>query len=175
MGQLAAQRSMPFVCVQPMQISWARRAEDLTFDKTDENDAVLIARLTAQLRCYVPEPVDETWGRLRQLGARHWQLITEAGSQIQQMRDLIECVWPATLDTARSVAGRWPCQATMRWANTSTMKTTLANRDAHPRWSDPREARQQILLWAPGRSARCRFFRATRGRCQARDFRFPAR
>jgi transposase len=46
-----------------------RRAEDLTFDKTDDKDAVLIARLTAQLRCYVPEPVDETWGRLRHPGA----------------------------------------------------------------------------------------------------------
>ena len=69
LGQLAADRSMPFVCVQPMLTSWARRSEDLTFDKTDEKDAVLIARLTAQLRCYVPEPVDETWGRLRHLGA----------------------------------------------------------------------------------------------------------
>ena len=38
---------------------------------------MLIARLTAQLRCYVPEPVDETWGRLRHLGARREQLITE--------------------------------------------------------------------------------------------------
>ena len=45
---------MPFVCVQPMVTSWSRRTEDLTFDKTDEKDAVLIARLTAQLRCYVP-------------------------------------------------------------------------------------------------------------------------
>ncbi|MDP9094673.1 MAG: IS110 family transposase [Actinomycetota bacterium] len=62
LGQLAADRSMPFVCVQPMLTSWARRSEDLTSDKTDEKDAVLIARLTAQLRCYVPEPVDETWG-----------------------------------------------------------------------------------------------------------------
>jgi len=26
---------MPFVCVQPMLTSWARRSEDLTFDKTD--------------------------------------------------------------------------------------------------------------------------------------------
>ena len=60
---------MPFVCVQPMLTSWARRSEDLTSDKTDEKDAVFIARLTAQLRCYVPEPVDETWGRLRHLGA----------------------------------------------------------------------------------------------------------
>ena len=63
LGQLAADRSMSFVCVQPMQTSWARRSEDLTFDKTDEKDAVLIARLTAQLRCYLPEPVDDTWGR----------------------------------------------------------------------------------------------------------------
>jgi transposase len=101
LGQLAADRSMPFVCVQPMVTSWSRRTEDLTWDKTGEKDAVLIARLTAQLRCYVPEPVDETWGRLRHLGVRREQLITEAGSQIQQMRDLLECVWPAALDTAR--------------------------------------------------------------------------
>jgi transposase len=46
LGQLAAERSMPFVCVQPMQTSWARRSEDLTFDKADDKDAVLIARLT---------------------------------------------------------------------------------------------------------------------------------
>jgi transposase len=101
LGQLAADRSMPFVCVQPMLTSWARRSEDLTIDKTDEKDAVLIARLAAQLRCYVPEPVDETWGRLRHLGARREQLIVEMVSQVQQMRSLLECVWPAALDTAR--------------------------------------------------------------------------
>jgi transposase len=84
-----------------MLTSWARRSEDLTVDKTDEKDAVIIARLTAQLRCYVPEPVDETWGRLRQLGARREQLLVEAGSQVQQIRALLECVWPAALETAR--------------------------------------------------------------------------
>src|SRR5262249_30441614 len=41
--------------------------------QTDEKDAVLIARLTAQLRCYEPEPVDETWARLRHLGVRREQ------------------------------------------------------------------------------------------------------
>jgi transposase len=101
LGQLAADRGMPFVCVQPMLTSWSRRTEDLTFDKTGEKDAVLIARLTAQLRCYIPEPVDETWGRLRHLGARREQLIVEQTSQVQQMRALLECVWPAALDTAR--------------------------------------------------------------------------
>jgi transposase len=101
LGQLAADRGLPFVCVQPALSSWARRSEDLTTDKTDEKDAVLIARLTAQLRCYVPEPVDETWGRLRHLGARREQLIVEMVSQIQQIRALLECVWPAALDAAR--------------------------------------------------------------------------
>jgi transposase len=101
LGQLAADRGMAFVCVQPLVTSWSRRTEDLTSDKTDDKDAVLIARLTAQLRCYVPEPVDETWARLRHLGTRREQLITEAGSQVQQMRDLLECAWPAALDAAR--------------------------------------------------------------------------
>jgi transposase len=101
LGQLAADRGMPFVCVQPAMTSWSRRAEDLTHDKTDEKDAVLIARLTVQLRCYISEPVDETWGRLRHLGARREQLIVDMVSQIQQIRALLECVWPAALDTAR--------------------------------------------------------------------------
>jgi transposase len=51
---------MSFVCVQPSLTGRARKDEDLTHDKTDEKDAVIIARLTAQLRCYLPEPVDET-------------------------------------------------------------------------------------------------------------------
>ena len=85
LGQLAADRGMSFVCVQPLVGSYSRRTEDLTFDKTDEKDAVLIARLTAQLRCYAPEPVDETWGRLRHLGARREQLLTSIVSEIQSI------------------------------------------------------------------------------------------
>ncbi len=100
LGQLAADRGMPFVCVQPALSSWARRTEDLTTDKTDEKDAVLIARLTAQLRCYAPEPVDETWGRLRHLGARRERLLAEHVACVQQIRDLLECVWPAALTAA---------------------------------------------------------------------------
>jgi transposase len=59
---------MAFVCVHLTQTSWARRSEDLTFDRTDDKDAVVIARLTALLRCYVPGPVEEAWGRLRHQG-----------------------------------------------------------------------------------------------------------
>ena len=45
-GQLAAERGMPFVCVQTLLVAWARRNEDLTNrDKTDDRDAMLIGRL----------------------------------------------------------------------------------------------------------------------------------
>src|SRR6266516_1574752 len=56
-----------------------------------------------------PGAADETWGRLRHLGTRREQLITEAGRQVQQMRDLLECAWPAALDTARQPfrSGTW--------------------------------------------------------------------
>jgi len=101
LGQLAAERGMSFVCVQPMLTSGARKSEDLTTDKTDDKDAVLIARLTAQLRCYLPEPVDETWGRLRHLGTRREQLLDEHVACVQQIRDLLECVWPAAVTTAQ--------------------------------------------------------------------------
>ena len=101
LGQLAADRGMAFVCVQPTVTSGARKSEDLTTDKTDDKDAVLIARLTGQLRCYLPEPVDETWGRLRHLGARREQLLDEHVACVQQIRDLLECVWPAAVTTAQ--------------------------------------------------------------------------
>ena len=103
LGQLAADRGMSFVCVQPALSSWARKTEDLTSDKTDDKDAVLIARLSGQLRCYLPEPVDEIWGRLWHLGVRREQLLGEHVRSIQQIRDLLECVWPAALEAAR-----WP-------------------------------------------------------------------
>lgn len=83
--------------MQPMLSSWARK----TTDKTDDKDSVLIARLTGQLRCYVPEPVDETRGRLRHLGARWEQLLGEHVGCVQQIRDLLECVWPAALERAK--------------------------------------------------------------------------
>lgn len=104
LGQLATERGMAFVCVQPALSSWARKTEDLTTDKTDEKDAVLIARLTAQLRCYLPEPVDQAsavWARLRHLGTRREQLLEEHVACVQTLRDLLECVWPAALDAAK--------------------------------------------------------------------------
>ena len=99
-GQLAADRGMPFVCVQPLLVAHSRENENYSRDKTDDRDAVLIARLTAELRCYAPEAGDETWARLRHLGARRDRLMVELGSANRQMRDLLECAWPAVLTAA---------------------------------------------------------------------------
>jgi transposase len=102
LDQLAAQKNMALVCVQPLLTGQARQREDYTSDKRDDKDAVLIARLVAQLHCYAPERAEETWAALRQLGARREELITQATRCVQQLRDLLECAWPAVLGAAAS-------------------------------------------------------------------------
>lgn len=97
LDQLAAERGLALVCVQPLLVYRAREGEDLTFDKSDPKDAVIIARLAAGLRCYEPERADAVWSRLRHLGARRNQLTTDATGQVNQVRDLLECAWPAVL------------------------------------------------------------------------------
>lgn len=57
--QACAERGLNFVCVQTLVTHNAREAEDCTRDKSGQKDAVLIARLTAELRCYRPEVTGE--------------------------------------------------------------------------------------------------------------------
>jgi len=68
LDQLAAERGLALVCVQPLLVYRSREGEDLTRDKSDPKDAVLIARLASELRCYEPERADAAWARLRHLG-----------------------------------------------------------------------------------------------------------
>jgi len=99
-AELCDRLGLELVCVQPLLVARAREGEDLTTDKSDPKDAVVIARLVGELRCYVPERPDQVWARLRQLGARRAQLTTTAGACRQQLRDLLECAWPAVLEAA---------------------------------------------------------------------------
>ncbi len=122
--QLAAQRDMALVCVNPMLVGRARESEDYTRDKSDDKDAVLIARLVAQLNCYVPERADETWARLRQLGARRERLVTESTACVQQLRDLLECAWPGVLDAAAA-----PFESS-NWC--AALAVVLQRCDGHP-------------------------------------------
>jgi hypothetical protein len=68
--QLASERGLSLLCVQPLLVYRAREGEDLTFDKSDPKNAVIIARLAAGLHCYEPERASAVWARLRHLGAR---------------------------------------------------------------------------------------------------------
>ena len=102
LDQLAAGRGLALVCVQPLLVYRAREGEDLTRDKSDPKDAVLIARLASELRCYEPERADAVWARLRHLGARRRQLTTDATAAVNQIRDLLECAWPAVLAASGS-------------------------------------------------------------------------
>ena len=102
LDQLAAGRGLALVCVQPLLVYRSREGEDLTRDKSDPKDAVLIARLAGELRCYEPERADAVWARLRHLGARRRQLTTDATAQVNQIRDPLECAWPAVLGASGS-------------------------------------------------------------------------
>ena len=96
----ATAAQIPAVCVQPLLVHRAREGEDFTRNRSDFDDAVIIGRLTAELRCYLPYLPEGPWARLRHLGARRAELVTRAGAARQCLRDLLECVWPALLATA---------------------------------------------------------------------------
>jgi transposase len=100
LDQLAAEQGARLVCVQPLLVRRAREGEDFTRNKNDDADAVVIARLVSELRCYLPERAEPAWARLRHLGARRAGLVVDAGAARQQVRDLLECAWPAVLETA---------------------------------------------------------------------------
>jgi len=100
LDQIAAEAGVRLVCVQPLLVRRARESEDFTRNKSDETDAVIIARLVTELRCYLPERAEPVWARLRHLGARRAGLVTDATAARQQVRDLLECAWPAALEAA---------------------------------------------------------------------------
>lgn len=106
-------RGVEVVCVNPMLVHRGREEEDFTRDRSDFKDATIIARRVADRHCYVPYALDGHWCRLRHLGARRNDQLVEAGSARQQLRDLLECVWPAALHTAAKPLDSMTWQAAM--------------------------------------------------------------
>lgn len=93
-------RGVEVVCVNPMLVHRGREEEDFTRDRSDFKDSTIIARRVADRHCYIPYALEGDWCRLRHLGARRNDQLVEAGSARQQLRDLLECVWPAALRAA---------------------------------------------------------------------------
>jgi transposase len=96
--ELCRARGLPLVCVQPLVTHVAREQEDLTGDKTDEGDVVLIGRLVRQLQCYVPEDLDPVWAELRAAGRDRAVQITRATAARQLIRDHLGLVAPGLLE-----------------------------------------------------------------------------
>ena len=96
--RLCAERGLPLVCIQPLVSHIAREQQDYTPHKTDESDCVLIGRLAAELHCYIPEELDETWAQLRHLGRRRAQLITAGTASVQRIGDFLSVAWPVVTE-----------------------------------------------------------------------------
>src|SRR5262249_60747553 len=92
--RLCVERGLPLVCIQPLVSHIAREQQDYTAHKRDEADCVLIARLAAELHCYIPEGLDEAWAQLRHLGGRRAQLITAGAAAGERGRELRAGGWP---------------------------------------------------------------------------------
>jgi transposase len=103
--RLCGERGLDLVCVQPLVSHIAREQQDYTSHKRDESDAALIARLAAELHCYVPEAQGEAWAFLRQLGRRREQLVRAATASALRIRDFLSTAWPAA-ETAAAVPFR---------------------------------------------------------------------
>jgi transposase len=150
--QLAAAAGIALVCVQPLLVHRAREAEDFTRDKSDDKDALLIARLAAQLHVYLPERADPVWARLRHLGARRVQWVIALGAARQQLRDLLECAWPAALGAASKPLDSltWRAAMAVTGADPAAIRAlglaglTEAVRAELPRWGGQR-VRHSIL------------------------------
>src|SRR3954463_1873644 len=110
LDQITEQAGVRLVCVQPLLVQRARESEDFTHNKNDETDAVIIARLVTELRCYLPERAEPAWARLRHLGARRIDLVLAAGTARHQLRDLLACaspaVWRAAVEPLESASWR---------------------------------------------------------------------
>jgi transposase len=147
---LARERAMVFVCVQPLATHRAREEEDYTFNKSDDKDSVLIARLVTQLRCYVPETCEGDWADLRQGGARRAELITRSSVASLQMQALLALAWPAALKAAAQPLASTTWLAAMavvldrcdgdlaRVRRMGTAKFTNAVKRELPRWGGRR-------------------------------------
>src|SRR6266542_3284751 len=161
-AELCDRLELDLVCVQPLLVGRAREQEDLTRDKSDPKDAVLIGRLVAGLRCYLPERTDQVWARLRQLGGRRVQLIIQVGAARQQLRDLLECAWPAVLEAAAEPldSRTWRAAVQVALARTAGDPATLS------RLGEARFARavtRELARW--GAKRRC--LRIVRAVCAA--------
>jgi len=101
LDQITAELGVRLVCVGPLLVHRAREAEDFTRNKNDDTDAMIIARLVTELRCYLPERADSTCARTATpRGAPGRAGHPRRRGPRCRSRAQVECAWPAVLGAA---------------------------------------------------------------------------
>jgi transposase len=104
-ARAAESAGIGYVLVQSLVVARARELDDLTRDKTDARDAVLIADLAAELRFTDTRLPEGPWAELDLLADARDARRVERSACLQEMRALLELVWPGLLGACPDLAG----------------------------------------------------------------------
>ena len=104
-ARAAEDAGVGYVLVQGLVVARARELDDLTRDKTDARDAVLIADLAAELRFTETRLPEGPWAELDLLADARDARRVERAAALQEIRALLELAWPGLLVACPDLAG----------------------------------------------------------------------
>ena len=147
-ARAAEAAGVDYVLVQGMLVAKGREFDDLTRDKTDARDAVLIADLAAELRFTETRLPEGPWAELDLLVDARDARRVERAACLQELRALLELTWPGLLPACPDLTGSH-LQALLRTGLTPQAVAALPVRrfEAQLRRHHPR----RFLRWMAGR------------------------
>ena len=144
-----------YVLVQGLVVATGRELDDLTRDKTDARDAVLIADLAAELRFTETRLPEGPWAEMDLLVDARDARRVERAAALQEMRALLELAWPSLLQACPELTGSH-LQALLRLGLTPGQAsalplrrfTALLRRQHHGRFLPWMAGRLHAAAWA---------------------------
>ncbi len=104
-ARAAEAAGVDYVLVQGFVVATGRELDDLTRDKTDVRDAVLIADLAAELRFTDTRLSEGPWAEMDLLADARDARRIERSACLQEMRALLELAWPGLLMACPDLTG----------------------------------------------------------------------